>query len=470
MPIAMNHRDDSHRNVAPSLGAHEVIHRSVDSLKPCSRNARTHSKKQIRQIANSIEQFGFTNPVLIDADGGIIAGHGRVEAAKLLGFETIPTIRIDHLTDAEKRAYMLADNKLAENAEWDPNILAIELQILTELNVDFDVEITGFHTVEIDNLIETLDNYDDADEADAVPEVDENSAPVSQLGDLWILGPHRLLCSDALDVDSYETLMVGAKANLVFTDPPYNVAIDGNVCGSGRIKHPNFVMASGEMTEAEFTGFLTTAMSNLAQFSSDGSIHFMCIDWRHIYEVLFAGRAVYSELKTICVWRKTNAGMGSFYRSQYELVAVFKHGTAAHINNIELGKHGRYRTNVWTYPGVNTFKPGRMDELRMHPTVKPVALVADAIKDCSRRRDIVLDCFAGSGTTIIAAEKSGRRAYAMELDRRYVDVAVRRWQDITGDRARHAETGLTFDQTVDRAAEVSPTRAQKPGLCHRSKG
>ncbi len=381
----------------------------------------------------------------------------------------VPAILIEHLSDAQLRAYVIADNKLAENAGWNKETLAIELQYLTELAVDFDVEITGFETVEIDNLIETLDAGDDTDNADAVPEVDDLHPPVSQPGDLWLLGPHRLLCADALDPGSYEMLMAGAGAQMVITDPPYNVAIDGNVCGSGRIKHRNFMMASGEMSEAEYTQFLVTALSNLASNSSDGAIHFVFMDWRHAYELLDAGRRVYAELKNVCVWRKTNAGMGTFYRSQHELVLVFKNGAAPHVNNFELGQHGRHRSNVWTYPGVNTFRRGRLDELRLHPTVKPVALVADAIKDCSRRRGIVLDAFAGSGTTIIAAEKTGRRAYAIELDPRYVDVAVRRWQESTGDQARHAETHLTFDQTAERPESALLASAQNPGTLARNR-
>ena len=418
--------------------------RNVDRLTPYPRNARTHSTKQINQIAASIKEFGFTNPVLIDADGGIIAGHGRVEAAKLLGLDRVPAIQLDHLTEVQKRAYILADNRLAEKAGWDEELLAVELQYLSHIDLDFDIEITGFETVEIDLLIEGLEAGDD-DEADAVPDMDDDVAPVSRVGELWLLGPHRLLCGDALDPASYETLMAGAKAGLVFTDPPYNVEIDGNVCGSGRIKHQDFVMASGEMSEAEFTEFLTTALSNLARNSADGAIHFVCMDWRHAHALLTASRAVYSELKNICVWNKTNAGMGSLYRSKHELVFVFKNGTGAHINNVELGRHGRNRTNIWDYPGVNTLRRDRLDELRMHPTVKPVALVADAVKDCSKRGGIILDAFAGSGTTIIAAGKTGRIAHVLELDPKYVDVAVRRWEAYTGETARHSDTGLSLN-------------------------
>ena len=439
-----------------------IENRTISSLRPYARNARTHSSKQIRQIARSIEEFGFTNPILIDREGGVIAGHGRVKAAELLGHKVVPTICLDHLSETQKRAYVIADNRLAERADWDPALLALELQYLSEIDIDFDVTITGFEVPEIDLLIEDLSPTEDP-EADSIPEADTDSPPVSQPGDIWRLGRHRLFCGDALAASSFERLLAGRKAQMVFTDPPYNVAITGHVCGLGAARHDEFPMASGEMSEAEFTTFLQTALRNLADHSCDGSIHFVCMDWRHIYELTTAARNVYSDFKNLCVWNKTNAGMGSLYRSKHELVLVFKSGTAPHINNIELGRHGRHRTNVWDYPGLNTLRPGRLDELQMHPTVKPVALVADAILDCSKRSGIVLDCFAGSGTTLIAAEKTGRTAYAMELDPRHVDTAVRRWQDYTGEAAVHAETGLNFTQTATTGQSIAAR--QTPNSC-----
>ena len=232
---------------------------------------------------------------------------------------------------------------------------------------------------------------------------------------------------------------------MVFTDPPYNVPIDGHVSGLGSVKHREFAMASGEMSETEFTKFLTDVLGNLAKFSADGAIHYVCMDWAHLRELLNAGHAVYDELKNICVWAKTNGGMGSLYRSQHEMVAVFKSGTAPHINNVELGRHGRYRTNVWTYAGMNTFGAERDEALAMHPTVKPVALVEDAVLDCSDRNGVVVDAFLGSGTTLIAAESAGRRCFGLELDPEYVDLIIRRWQKMTGESAVHAESGLSFD-------------------------
>jgi DNA modification methylase len=424
-------------------------------LKPYARNPRTHSPKQIQQIANSIREFGFTNPVLIDADGGVIAGHGRIEAAKALGITQVPTLRLDRMTEAQKRAYIIADNKLAENAGWDRHLLALELQFLTNLELEFDATLTGFDAPDIDLLVQDLDLDGTGDESDEIPDIDRAAPPVSRLGDLWLLGEHRLLCADATKQDSFSRLLDDSKAQMIFTDPPYNVRIDGNVCGLGAIKHREFQMAAGEMTECEFIEFLKTTLGYLARFSVDGSMHFVCMDWRHCFELTSAGRSVYSELKNLCVWNKTNGGMGSLYRSKHELVFVFKNGHGTHINNIELGSHGRYRTNVWDYPGITSMQAGRLDDLAMHPTVKPTALVADAILDCSRRGGIVLDCFGGSGTTVVAAEKTGRRGYVIEIDPTFVDVSIRRFEKVTGREAILAGSGVTFHETeVQRAQEA----------------
>jgi DNA modification methylase len=366
----------------------------------------------------------------------------------------VPTVRLSHLSEGDRRAYVLADNKLAEKAGWDRELLAIELQGLIELDVD--IELTGFEMAEIDLILEEAREAsgDASGPEDAVPKP-SLSPPVSQTGDLWLLGSHYLLCGDARDQAAYDQLLTGAKAEFVFTDPPYNVAIDGHVCGLGRIHHREFAMGRGEMSEAEFTAFLKAVFALLADNTINGSIHQICMDWRHIWEMLEAGRTAYSELKNLCVWNKTNAGMGSFYRSKHELVFVWKSGTAAHVNNFELGQHGRHRSNVWDYAGVNTMRPGRLEELAMHPTVKPVSLVADAIKDCSRRGGLVLDPFCGSGTILIAAERTGRKARALEIDPIYVDVAVRRWQAYTGKSAILAGSGETFETTAQQRAKAA---------------
>lgn len=416
----------------------------IERLKPRADNPRTHTPEQIAKIARSLESFGFTNPVLVDRDGGVIAGHGRIEAAKRLGWAAVPTLRLDQLGAEQVRAYVIADNRLAELAGWDEELLALELEQLLEMDLDFAVDATGFEPGEIEMLIEGRIPHPYRDGVDDVPPLERDRPAVSRPGDLWCLGEHRLLCGDALDPCNYAILLAGRKANLVFADPPYNLPIAGHVSGLGRIKHREFPMASGEMTEAEFVGFLERAFRNFAACTEDGSIHFVCMDWRHLYEALTAARAARLALKNLCVWAKTNCGMGSFYRSQHELILVLKNGTGSHVNNFALGEHGRHRSNLWTYAGVNTFRDDRLEELAMHPTVKPVPLVADAIRDCSRKKDIVLDGFAGSGTTIVAAEETERRACAIELDPHYVDVAIRRWEKLTGGEARHGETGRTF--------------------------
>jgi DNA modification methylase len=425
-----------------SISAIERI--SIADLKAAKRNARTHSRRQVRQIADSIKRFGFTNPVLVDDENGILAGHGRVAAAKELGLADLPCLRLSDMSDGEKRAYILADNKLALNAGWDTEILAIELQQLIAL--DFDVGVIGFELPEVDLIIA------EAVEASAAPTPeDEPVAPalaaevVTQLGDLWVLGRHRLLCGDAKEAELVERLMDGERAHMIFTDPPYNVPIQGHVSGLGRVQHREFAEAVGEMSAAQFTAFLTETLTHAAAACCDGAIAFVCMDWRHLQEVLQAGHTVFSELKNLCVWKKSNAGMGTFYRSQHELVLVWKVGSAPHTNTFGLGDKGRYRTNVWTYAGANAFKTERMEELASHPTVKPVSLVADAIRDVSHRGEIVLDVFGGSGSTLIAAEKTGRLARLLELDPGYCDVIVQRWMKLTGKTATLLDGGASFE-------------------------
>jgi DNA modification methylase len=434
----------------------DVTSRPIASLKPYAHNARIHSKSQIRQIANSIERFGFTNPVLISDDDEIIAGHGRVEAAKLLGLASVPTLRLSHLDATQRRAYVIADNKLALNAGWDQEVLAIELQGLIDL--EFDVDLTGFSLAEVDLVLEgTREASPDLDEDtdEQIPPAIAAGSPVTQRGDLWLLGRHRLLCGDSRRHDTFEHLLQQERADLIFCDPPYNVMIDGHVCGLGRIRHREFAMAIGEMSKEAFTAFLTETLGHAAKCCRDGAIAYVCMDWRHLGELLAAGEAVFSELKNLCVWNKTNGGMGSFYRSKHELVFVFKVGTAQHTNNFGLGDTGRYRTNVWDYAGVNTLRAGRAEELAMHPTVKPVALVADAIKDCSRRGEIVLDPFGGSGSTLIAAQKTGRSARLVEFDPAYCDQILRRFEQFTGKQAGLAATGQSFETVATERASSS---------------
>jgi DNA modification methylase len=431
--------------IAPCI---DVTYRPIAKLSFDPANPRAHSPRQIRQIARSIEAFGFNVPVLIDRNSKVIAGHGRILACQLLGQNEVPTIRLEHLNEAQARAFMIADNRLTENSTWDDRLLAEQLHDLSVLELDFSLETTGFEMGEIDLRIEGLATESQADDvADTLPAA-QAGPPVSRAGDVWALGEHRVICGSALDTNAYTALMQGKKAALAFTDPPYNVAIEGNVSGLGAIHHREFAMASGEMTAAEFTAFLAHALNLLARHSASGSLHYVCMDWRHMAELLAAGREAYTELKNLCIWAKDNAGMGSLYRSQHELIFVFKHGRDGHRNNIRLGQYGRNRGNVWRYPGANTFAR-QSDEgnlLALHPTVKPVALVADAILDCSARRDVVLDAFLGSGTTIIAAERTGRRCYGIEIDPLYVDTIVRRWQAYTGERAKNAASGRYFGE------------------------
>jgi len=435
----------------------EIVYRPIDELKPDLANARLHSKEQIRKLKKSIETFGFIVPALVDAELNIVAGNGRVAGARMAGHSEVPTVRLDHLSPAQLRAFTIADNRLSELATWDDRLLAQQLKDLSLLGLDFSLDVTGFEMAEIDLRIESLKNLTQPndDPADALPELPANP-PLSKIGDLWMLGNHRVLCGSALDAAAFAALMGDERAAMIFTDPPYNVPIDGHASGLGAIRHRPFPMASGEMNTTEFIGFLCRAFRNLAGFSIDGSLHYVCIDWRHVAELSAAGGEAYDELKNLAVWVKDNAGMGSLYRSRHELVFVFKHGRDGHRNNVQLGRFGRNRSNVWQYPGANSFarngEEGNL--LALHPTVKPVAMVADAILDASARRDIVLDAFLGSGTTVIAAERTGRRCHGLELDPAYVDATVRRWQTLSGRSALHRVSGRSFDD-LTREAEVA---------------
>jgi DNA modification methylase len=444
---------DSHQRRLPPLLS--VVSRRIDELKADPANPRRHSKKQIRQIANSITTFGFNVPVLIDAEFKSIAGHGRLLACRELGWREVPTISLDHLTSAQARAFMIADNRLSEIASWDDRLLAEQLKDLSLIGLDFSLEVTGFEVAEIDLRIASLDDPPEraADPADVVQEVASGPA-VSKPGDLWLLGGHRVLCGNVLDIAASRILMAEQRAAMVFTDPPYNVPIDGHATGLGAIHHRSFAMATGEMSRPGFAVFLATSLRHLAGFSASGALLYVCIDWRHLGELLAAGREADARLENLCVWVKDNAGMGSLYRSQHELILVFKTGRGRHRNNVQLGRFGRSRSNVWHYPGVNSFS--RQTEegnlLALHPTVKPGALVADAILDCTAHGDIVLDGFLGSGTTVIAAERIGRRCYGLELDPGYVDTIIRRWQSLTGGVAHHASSGRSFDDLAGEAA------------------
>jgi DNA modification methylase len=439
----------------------------IDNLTPHASNARVHSKRQIKLLAGSVEEFGCTRPILVDASGRIFAGHGLWAALKLLNWTSVPVIRLEGLTEDQVRAYVIADNRLAELSTWDKSVLAVELQHLIHSEA-IDVSITGFEMGEIDLIIQ---NENAAPPAETDGEAAPSGPTTTQAGDLWHLGEHKILCADATDRASYSKLLGSERVRMVFSDPPYNVPIEGHVCGKGQIHHREFAMASGEMDRDEFIQFLRTVFALMCEFSMAGALHYLCMDWRHVDEITAAGRQTYRDLKNICVWAKSNAGMGSLYRSQHEFVFVFKHGTAAHCNNVKLGKFGRNRTNLWNYPNPTSF--GRSGEdgnlLAVHPTVKPVALVSDAILDASNRGDIIFDAFLGSGTTLISCARVGRICRAMEIDPTYVDAAIRRRQELRRNRPGqgimskkpNAEYEVGFGRPP-RASQFKPGQSGNP--------
>lgn len=437
------------------MSTHSLEMLRIEEIKPSPRNARTHPKDQIKQVAKSIKRFGFINPIVIDKDHNVVAGHARLIAAMKIGLAEIPCLEVSHLSEDELRAYMLADNKIAANAGWDENLLKVELEYLSRVDIDIEVDDLGFSVGEVDIILGHADSEPDAEEIDEALLI-LTDKPVTQPGDIWQLGPHRAACGDCRDPYLLTPLMGDEHARMVFTDPPYNVPVQGHVSGLGDIQHPEFAMASGEMSEKEFLVFLKTSLEALRSVSSLGSLHYICMDWRHLDSLITAGRNVYDSQENLCVWNKTNAGMGSLYRSQHEMVLIFKHGKVPHINNVKLGKDGRYRTNVWTYPGVNTFSKDRDETLALHPTVKPTQLVADAILDVTKPGDLVVDGFLGSGTTILAAEKVHRRCYGIEIDPHYVDVALRRWMALTDDDPTHLGSGETFSsRQQDQEQEIN---------------
>jgi len=428
----------------------------ITSIKPNSRNSRTHSAKQICQIANSISAFGFSNPLLVSEEGELIAGHGRYQGAILLGLTEVPVIVIRGLSPAKRRALAIADNKIAENAGWDRERLAIEIPELADLlsAEGLDVSILGFEPVEIDHIQADFDEHA-ADPQDSIdPKWFEGSA-VSKPGDLWLLGNHKLLCGDARSARDIGRLMTDGHADLAFLAPPY----DGPVSGRDGVKHSDSAMASGNVVSTDLVRFLGVTLDAAALASREGAVHFVCVDWRHIAELMAAARPIFGEAIDVAVWVKADAGQGAFYRSQHEFIAVFRVGKTPHRNNIKQSWNGRSRSNVWHYASVSSFRAGDMDELRSYP--KPIGLVADAIKDCTRRGDVVLDTFAGLGTTVMAAERVGRQARALELEPRFVDVAVRRWQAFTHKSALHAESGLSFDEIAADSARSGQAFATK---------
>jgi DNA modification methylase len=429
----------------------EITERSVNDLRPPERSVRTHNRAQERKLTRIIRKHGIVAPIIVDPNGNIINGELVWKCSKKLGFDSVPTVVVRTNDPAAVKALRLALNRVAEDAGWDKENLREELKYLLE--VDYELDLTGFDAPEIDAILEI------ETPTIGVVDLDEEELPtgpaVADTGDIIACGRHRIACGDARDPALLARLRGKNAVRMVMTDPPFNIPIDGFVGGKGGVRHREFAHASGEMSDAEFlaflAGFFTTAMTTLIP----GALVYTWMDWRHIDTLIAAGKQSGLALLNICVWAKTTAGMGSLYRSQHELCSIFKFGSEPHVNNVELGKHGRSRSNLWTARGMASFGRER-NELSLHPTIKPVRLLADAILDASKRGDTVLDSFLGSGSTLLACDEIGRRCFGVEIDPLYVDVAVRRWQRATRRDAIFEDTGETFDErAVRRAAEAA---------------
>ena len=408
------------------------IHFLISSAK----KSRKHSKKQIEKIKHVIKKVGYTNPIIITTNYEIIAGELRLLAAKDLHFESIPAIVLDNVTEEEARAIRILDNRIAEDGEWNYSVLKEELEFLFKCN--FQLEDLGFETIDYDKIFiqsEIAEQQSHSDEEDDISWLEANIPKQVRLGDLWRLGDHLIICGDSLNENTFKVLMQGDLAQIVITDPPYNCPIDKYVCGLGKIKHEEFEMASGEMTEVEFAEFLSKFMQNVIKFSTNGSLSYIFMDWKGINTLITEAKKLYHSMINLAVWNKGSGGMGQFLRSQHELVGIFKNGSAKHQNHIQMGKYGRYRTNVWDYPGVRATNPGSIELLKLHPTVKNISLIHSIALDASSRNDIILDCFGGSGSTLLAAERARRRARLIEINPRYVDVTIWRWEKETGKKA-----------------------------------
>ncbi len=423
---------------------------ALEDLRLPRRAVRQLDTAHIREVADSISRLGFCVPVIVGKDNIVIDGAIRVEAARLLGLGWLSCVRIDHLSEDEQRVLRLAVNRLAEKGQWDLEELKIEFEEL--ILTDAPIEIAGFAPDEIDQIV-LGEAGNILEEGPLAPEPD--AIAVARAGDVFELGPHRVVCGSATDPEILRRLFVGdGPARLVLTDEPYNVRIAGNVT---RRSHREFAMASGEMTDAEFFAFNEAWMAAVLPCLCEGGLFGTFIDWRG-YPTVFAAAAKLG-LKPInlIVWAKTNAGMGSLYRSQHELLPLFKKGTAPHINNIELGKRGRWRSNLWTYPGASSLGSDARRGLKDHPTVKPTTMLEDALLDVTNRGEIVIDPFLGSGSTLIAADRTGRVCRGVELDPLYVDVILRRYQAATGEAAVLVETGEPYQALeARRATEVAP--------------
>lgn len=410
-----------------ALPANTQLHlqyRPIDQLRPYRQNAREHPASQIAKLAKSLQRHGVVQAIVIDETGELIAGHAVLLAAKKAGIRELPCITLYGLSETDKRRLRIALNKLGDLSRFSPEGLRSEVLAIVSEEPVIDPEELGFEVGEWDVVLKAEPDADD----DTLPEV--RAEPRAQRGDVWKLAEHIIGCGDARDPHFLARVMASLMADAAFLDVPYNVSIGSHATRSGQ--HDEFAMASGEMSDDEFVAFLRVSLSVARDVTRNGGVHFLCIDHHHVDQLIAAAQPLYGVRIHICVWNKSNAGMGSLYRSKHEFIAVYRVGEAQPLNNVQLGKFGRSRTSVWDYPSVNMVGSSRAAELKWHPTVKPVALVADAIKDVTRPGDIVLDTFLGSGTTLIAAERTGRRCRAIEIDPRYVDIAIDRWVAITG--------------------------------------
>jgi DNA modification methylase len=441
----------------------EILYPAISAVKPSPHAARQHNRHQRHKLLSLLKKFGQVTPIIVDENYAIVDGHAVYEAMLELGYDEIAVIVVANRTEAEIRALRLALNRISQDTQWDAPKLKAEFEALIALS--FDLDLTGFGAVEIDMALSIDAPAGNTVEEVAAADVEPQNGPtVTQPGDIWHLGRHVVACGDARDAGHLRALVGEARVTVVFTDPPYNVKISGFVSGLGKNQHREFAMASGEMARDEFVAFLAAFISALKPTLIDGAIIFIAMDWRHIGELLDAAAQHDLEHKNLCVWVKSNAGMGTFYRSQHKLVFVFKHGDAPHQNNFGLGQHGRSRSNVWQYRGVNAFGKDRTELLGVHPTCKPVAMIADALRDVSRRGDQILDPFLGSGSTLIAADETGRICIGNEIDPAYVDVAIRRWQRQTGRDAVSVSTGETFAAVAERIATATIATAPAEGV------
>ncbi len=425
---------------------------AIERIKPYPAHSRIHGKRQIDKLKKLIQHFGQVVPIIIDREGVIVDGHAIWQAMRELGSGEIATIVVTNRTDPEIKALRLALNRIPSDAAWENERLRAELEQLVSLS--FDLELTGFDAVEIDHLFEVdVPKLKVAEECGQIPAPQERA--ITAVGDIWSCGRHLVGCGDARDQDFIDKVRGGLHASTCFVHPAYNVSIAGFASGKGHVRHRDFIHGVGEMDTRQFTAFLAESLAVLQRSASDGAFIFACVDWRHLFELLAAGRQCDLGLYNICVWAKTKAGKGSLYRSQTELISVFKVGTTPHINNVELGRHGRNRSNLWTYRGLHSFGGDRDELLASHPTVTPVLMIADAIRDVTKHGEIVLDTFVGSGSTIMAAEETGRVGIGVDLDPLYVDVAIRRWQAHARLDALHTATGEPFDDRAKRLAAQS---------------